>query len=511
VALGVDLRAGCGRADGGELIGGFEVEHLHGLAEIPYGDDELVVVCLVRDGEPWVSTFVEHYFSLGAKHLVFLDNNSTDGTVAAASGHDGVTVLRTALPFGADVEGTGGQVVMRQYLIERFGRGRWSLCVDVDELFDYPYSDVIGLDSLLSYLNSKSYTAVMAQMLDMFPERPLLELAGEPDEPLKEVHRFYDISGLERMDSKKRAWNLSRDNNTLESDEIEWFAGGLRRRVFDLPGPWLTKYPLVFCDGTLEPKPPHGVRNARIADLTCVLCHYKFLRHFREQVVQAVREQQYHRKSRAYKKYLETLEKNPGLRLKQETSVEIKSVNELLDNRFLIASEDYVRWVDAEEERRFAGAGLDGPGASVEELLRSKRGERARTLRIGRLEQRLLGHQQQDEAKTRRIGTLQRMLRVRTQKTQELQRQLSARTEEAQKLGRQLLGLEQKAVELEEELRHRVSRLRRLKQRTQRLTQQNDRLKQQIRDLEASRAWRFLSIIHSGKMRLKGLLPPRQG
>jgi len=136
----MDLRAGYGRADGGELIGGFEVEHLYGPAEIPYGEDELVVVCLVRDGEPWVSTFVEHYISLGAKHLVFLDNNSTDDTVAAASGYDGVTVLRTALPFNADVEGTGGQVVMRQYLIERFGRGRWSLCVDVDELFDYPTS-----------------------------------------------------------------------------------------------------------------------------------------------------------------------------------------------------------------------------------------------------------------------------------------------------------------------------------------------------------------------------------
>ena len=37
---------------------------------------------------------------------------------------------------------------MRKYLSERFGRGRWTLNVDVDELFVYPYMDVVGLRSL---------------------------------------------------------------------------------------------------------------------------------------------------------------------------------------------------------------------------------------------------------------------------------------------------------------------------------------------------------------------------
>src|SRR5919112_4417219 len=132
-----------------EQIAGFEVEHVQGPEEIPYKKDELVVLCLVRDGEPWVRSFIEHYFSLGAKHIVFLDNDSTDDTVSVASEYNNVTLLRTKLPFSASVEGTEGQNLMRRYLIERFGRNRWSLCVDIDELFDYPYSDIIGLDSLL--------------------------------------------------------------------------------------------------------------------------------------------------------------------------------------------------------------------------------------------------------------------------------------------------------------------------------------------------------------------------
>jgi Glycosyl transferase family 2 len=168
------------------------VEHVHGPEEVSYGMDELVVLCLVRDGRPYVRSFVEHYFSMGVKHLVFLDNGSTDGTVEALKGYDNVTVLRTKLPFKEH------QGSMKRYLVKRFGRGRWSLYVDIDELFDYPYSDVVGLGSLLGYLNHNSYTAVVAQMLDMFPEEPLSGRALDMDEPLKEQHRFYDLSNLKR-------------------------------------------------------------------------------------------------------------------------------------------------------------------------------------------------------------------------------------------------------------------------------------------------------------------------
>src|SRR5918999_664374 len=146
------------------------LEHLHGPEEIPYGEDELVVVCLVRDGRPYVKSFVEHYFALGAKYIAFLDNNSTDGTVEALREYNNVTVLRTKLPYKANTgitrdgitgNGWSREILFKQYLISRFGKqDRWCLCVDIDELFDYPYSDVVSLRSLLNYLSSKSYTAV---------------------------------------------------------------------------------------------------------------------------------------------------------------------------------------------------------------------------------------------------------------------------------------------------------------------------------------------------------------
>ena len=380
------------------------IEHVHGPEEVAYEADELVVVCLVRDGRPYVKSFVEHYTSMGAKHLFFLDNGSTDGTVEALKGYDNVTVLRTALPFKRYA------LLVRQYLIERFGRGRWSLCVDIDELFDYPYSDVVGLGSLLRYLNERSYTAVAAQMLDMFPEEPL---AGSregnfPDEPLKERHRFYDVSDISRVSIKElprlRNDMLDSDaiktfsggirlprlrNNTLESDEIELFYGGIRKTVF---GDWtfnLTKFPLVFSDGRVKPidGSSHWVDNARIADFTCVLFHYKFLDgYFHEQAVQAVREEQYHKNSARYKKSLQVLDRNPILRVKGETARELRSVNELVENLFLVVSEGYMLLVYDEERKKGAGRAA---GEDEAAFRRAKARAEVQGLRVKRLERRL--------------------------------------------------------------------------------------------------------------------------
>jgi hypothetical protein len=319
----------------------FSIEHLHGPEEIPYGEDELVVVCNVRDGRPYVKSFVEHYFSLGVKHIVFLDNDSSDGTVPAVHRYDNVTVLWTKLPYKEYM------YAMRQYLIARFGKDRWCLCVDIDELFDYPYSDVMGLDSLLRYLNSKSYTAVTAQMLDMFADKPLSDRVGNLDEALKELHRFYDISRISRRNTKRHPWFR---NNTLENDEIERFSGGIREIIFGTT-PTLTKYPLVFSDGRIKPfdGSGHWVDNGKIADFTCVLYHYKFLdEYFRKQVAQVLRDDW--DKFSEYKRYSKVLDRNPSLQVKQETSKEIKGVNDLLESRFLVVSDDYVSWVNAEEK-----------------------------------------------------------------------------------------------------------------------------------------------------------------
>ena len=60
-----------------------------------------------------------------------------------------VTVLQTDAPYNK-YENT-----MKRYLAERFSSGRWNLCADIDELFDYPFSESLSLRDFLGYLNTQ--------------------------------------------------------------------------------------------------------------------------------------------------------------------------------------------------------------------------------------------------------------------------------------------------------------------------------------------------------------------
>jgi len=416
-----------------EQVLGSSIEHLHGPEEVDYEPDELVVVCNVRDGRPYVKSFVEHYRSLGAKHLFFLDNNSTDGTVEALKNYDNTTILRTELPWKEY------ELLFKHYLVGRFGKkDRWCLCVDIDELFDYPYSDVVGLNSFLGYLNSNSYTAVVAQMLDVFSEEPLSGREGnQEDEPLKERYRFYDLSNISRRSIKRRH---GRHNNTLENDDILIFSSGIRGAIFGDNRTLLTKHPLVFLDGKVKPLYPgtHWVANARIADITCVLFHYKLLDgYLHKQAAQAVREGQYYNNSARYKRYLEVLDKNPALQMKQESARELKGVNDLVENGFLVVSEEYMMMVYQEEERKGAGGHtpLRGErGGEPEDeaaLYRARAQAKAQSLRAQRLKRQLKELREQNhrevERLSRRLARFRKKNRNLTQQLQSIRASRSVR------------------------------------------------------------------------------------
>jgi hypothetical protein len=368
----------------------YNVQHLHGPEEVAYDTDELVVLCLMRDRRAYVRSFVEHYLSLGVRHIFFLDNGSTDGSVEVAREYENVTVLRSDLPFKVY------QVTMKQYLIERFARGRWSLCVDIDEFFDYPYSDIVSLSSFLSYLNEGSYTAVVTQMLDMFPEKPVSDnvepgssIADGKDEPIKELHKFYDVTNV-RAYTYSRYRRICGRGNSLANNEIAVYKGGVVQTVFGFE-PVLTKHALVFLDNRIRPMDGnvHKTSNASVADLSCVLFHYKFLDNLYEFVRQAVRQENYMRDSGKHKLLMKTLVQNRSLHLKGESSRELKNVNDLVHNRFLVVSREYMALVEDEERDSENPPSRDQPRKLVEAFFETRAEASAQTRKVDRLRQRV--------------------------------------------------------------------------------------------------------------------------
>lgn len=78
----------------------------------------------------------------------------------------------------------------------------------------------------------------------------------------------------------------------------------------------------MFMDGRLKPFEgkglSHWVNNARVADLTCVLLHYKLLDgHLHQQVKEILTKDL---GVQNYEKHLEVLDRDPSLRIKQESS-----------------------------------------------------------------------------------------------------------------------------------------------------------------------------------------------
>ncbi|MCW5982386.1 MAG: glycosyltransferase family 2 protein [Bryobacteraceae bacterium] len=311
------------------------------------GPDRLVVVCLVRDGADHVETFVDHHLRLGASHIVLFDNGSSDGTVERAKRLSRVTTLRCELPYKSH------SYAYKRLLVERWGDGCWCLLADIDERFEYPGADRLPLEGFLRYMNERRYTAVLAQMLDLFPDGPPSTWPGGGAD-LIESSVWYDLSKA----YKSRPWRPMRANRFADP-EMVLYRGGIRRMAFGA-SPVLSKFAML-CRAVADApvlESAHFCRGARVADVSGVLLHYKYERAFRERCVEAVMRGNFYSKSGAYKVYLDALDRNPELRLKGPTARRLGHVNELVDAGFLRASRTYWEHVGREADAaRAAQAG----------------------------------------------------------------------------------------------------------------------------------------------------------
>jgi len=304
---------------------GLKTRIVFGPEEIDLAKDEVIVLCLVKNGATYIDEFIKHYFLLGVKHIVFLDNNSTDQTIEKIKKYNNVTVLWTDSPFGHD-----NDMRMREYLIERFALGKWSLSVDIDEFFDYPYSDKIKLKSLIKYLESNSFTAVVSHMLDMFPGA----IYRNENNFLIKKHKYYTLSSLSKTE-------YYFENGKKPETKIRLMTGGIRKKIFNLNS-YLIKHALIFSDdNTKRGRSGHTLACGKIADLSSVLYHYKFVGQFFDYAEDAAKREFQSNQSSDYKFYNKVFLNKDFLLLKDADSIWIDNVNELVDKDFLVVSDNF--------------------------------------------------------------------------------------------------------------------------------------------------------------------------
>jgi len=252
------------------------IDHLHGPANACAGPEDVTVVVLVKNGLFYLDGFFRHYRELGIRHYVFMDNGSTDGTIDRIRQEPGTVILQSSLParmFEND---------FRRYVAERYCKNRWCLYADIDELFEFEGQQEIGLSGLLRYMRQNGYNALMAQMLDLFSQKPLREDAETPFDQVIDTYQHYDLERIETAPYHQTDHPLTKgfdyylQHNQVPNQRLQFLFGGIRSKKFSELC-CLTKHPLIFLDPKVEPGVhPHFSDHLRVADFSALLRHYKF-------------------------------------------------------------------------------------------------------------------------------------------------------------------------------------------------------------------------------------------
>jgi len=323
-----------------ESVVSLNVTHLHGPKRIRLSRCDAVVTCVVKNGEFYIESFIKHYLQMGFRHIFFLDNGSSDQTISIARRHGNVSICQSTLPIGTY------QGLFKKYLAQKSAQGGWCLDADIDEFFDYPSSEAISLHDFLEYLNGKQYTAVITQLLDMFSGKPLSHLMKHGDNNLRSVYEYYDISDL--IKTKYQAAELVASygsGNQVSSANAALYFGGIRKTLYGIDC-LLTKHSLFRPEKQLDLFPHvHFVNHARLADVSCVMLHYKLTGNALDTALQ--NKEGFVGNSERYGQLIDFLLSKPEYQIKRDTALKFRTVDELVENGFLFVSQEYREFVRA--------------------------------------------------------------------------------------------------------------------------------------------------------------------
>ncbi|MBE7186373.1 MAG: glycosyltransferase family 2 protein [Methylobacterium mesophilicum] len=238
---------------------GNELRPLHTARE-PFGPRDIALICVLRDAENYIPSFLAHYRKLGVARFLVVSDRSTDRSNDLLRQPD-VDLFASNVTFSE----AGGGLVWRDMLAERYGRNRWYLSVDADEYLVFPGSEMRPVSALAADLERCGLKRAMAAMIDIYPDAPLAAApTGYPaDTAPTEICPLFDGDGYsvtpERIGSALR--------------------GGPRKRLFGADMR-LTKFPLLYVDRWTQfaGGSHHGTlpvwRN--YSAVHAVLLHYKF-------------------------------------------------------------------------------------------------------------------------------------------------------------------------------------------------------------------------------------------
>lgn len=268
-----------------------------------------LVVAVVRNEAERLPHWLDHHRRIGAGHFLIVDNASDDGSAAYLAAQPDVSMWTTTASYRGSRFGRD----WTNWLLTRFGSGRWCLTLDADELFVFPHDDRARLGDLTAELDRRGLTALGALMVELFPKGPLL-----PDPPPDDAAALARLEWFDAEGYRCRVQHPMRNR---------WVQGGVRDRAFfaDRPerAPTLNKLPLVrWRRGFVYVNSTHSMLPARMNDawdgpgdprLSGALLHTKFLPGVVAKSRQEQARGQHFHDPGAFHAYYEAVAANPDL------------------------------------------------------------------------------------------------------------------------------------------------------------------------------------------------------
>ena len=270
--------------------------------------DVLVVVTL-RNERIRLPYFLKYYRDLGVRHFLIVDNGSDDGSTEYLRAQPDISLWWTQSSYKDSLFG----VDWVNHLLRVYGSGHWTLTVDPDEFFVYPFCDSRPITALTDWLDTYELRSFPAMLLDMYPKGPIdMVPYAEGQDPF-EIACWFD-SGNYTISRNPYMHNL-------------WIQGGARARMFfpDDPysAPSLNKIPLVkwhrsytYVSSThmLLPRGLNMVYDDWGGEKAsgCLL-HAKFLSPLTAKVSEELERRQHYAGSREYKAYFAQISNEPEM------------------------------------------------------------------------------------------------------------------------------------------------------------------------------------------------------
>lgn len=279
---------------------------------------DIPLVAQIRNARRYLPSFLEHYRKIGVTRFIFVDDRSVDGSLEYLENIGDVDLYQSHLNYMESDRG----ILFKEEVVERYGRNRWWVFVDIDEYLVYDGIKEHGLRDLTRVLEKRRLTRLLSPLLDMYPigDIQYARFDGSDSTMPWEVASGFDRSGyFTRFRGKD--WEIR---------------GGVRHRVF---GNWveLAKYPLMYVSdedyfrSIHYPRPYYG----NYVPILGNLLHFKFFNDYEDSIRSAANEGRYFENSKHYKTTLDRIDQGQATFYDRAITDEFTGVDKIMKLGFL--------------------------------------------------------------------------------------------------------------------------------------------------------------------------------